>query len=116
MAAYLLYERGRGAVSKWAPYIAQLPSMYTTFMTWRANEIAELPACALQAEHAINQAAEATETLHDAWQLVHPLLQALGGALLQMMQSTLCINVLPRYICQANDARPLLTLLAMATA
>ncbi len=42
LAAFLLFEKAKGPESRWAPYLAQLPKSYTSFLSWTARDIAAL--------------------------------------------------------------------------
>lgn len=42
LAAFLLFEKAKGPQSRWAPYLAQLPKSYTSFLSWTARDITAL--------------------------------------------------------------------------
>ena len=42
LAAFLLFEKAKGPESRWAPYLAELPRSYTSFLSWTARDIAAL--------------------------------------------------------------------------
>jgi len=73
LAAFLLFECSKGPASYWAPYLAQLPQSYTSFLSWKAQDIA-----ALQVEHAVQEASESCRALLAEWLQAKPLLIALG--------------------------------------
>lgn len=73
LIALLLREIGKGALSRWFPYLKTLPRSYQTLAQFSRFEIQ-----ALQVEDAVWAAERAVEMAHKEWEETKPLLQTLG--------------------------------------
>ena len=74
LAVRLLYERGRGRVSPWAPYVAACPAQYATLADFDAGAVdaLQVPAMRARAERARESAREAHASLAGVLEAVAP--------------------------------------------
>lgn len=73
LALHLLDELYRGPDSRWAPYLALLPSSYTTLACFPAAAVASL-----QAPHAVQAAEHSRQRLLQSYARMQPALHRLG--------------------------------------